>query len=50
MLEDASDEDLHENGEEKVGKTYSPSSLTAGVKDIDIDGSGVVTQPPPNGA
>ncbi|XP_057483073.1 protein phosphatase inhibitor 2-like isoform X2 [Actinidia eriantha] len=50
MLEDASDEDLHENGEEKVGKTYSPSSLTAGMKDIDIDDSGVVTQPPPNGA
>ncbi|XP_057508751.1 protein phosphatase inhibitor 2-like isoform X2 [Actinidia eriantha] len=50
MLEGAFNEDLHENGQKKDGKTDSPSSLTAGVKDIDIDGSGEVTQPPPNGA
>ena len=49
MLEDASDEEEEEEEEEddvKDGKSDSSSSLTAGVKDIDIeDSSDVHPQP-----
>uniref|UniRef100_A0A5B7BU27 Protein phosphatase inhibitor 2 n=1 Tax=Davidia involucrata TaxID=16924 RepID=A0A5B7BU27_DAVIN len=53
FIEDASDEDRDE--EKKNGRSESSSSLTAGVKDIDIkEGSADVTQqsstPPANGA
>ncbi|XP_057475609.1 protein phosphatase inhibitor 2-like isoform X1 [Actinidia eriantha] len=53
LLEDASDDDEEED-DEKDGKSDSSSSLTAGVKDIDIEGSSDVhpppSAPPTNGA